>query len=373
MRYIWQHTKAITDTYKGDLPLAHFLKSYFKQYPILGSRDRKMLSAMAYSWYRCSKGIGSETTFEQATLKCLQLCGAGALWSNTKGLQTEPAALPDMPFNVLSIFPHEAELSAGIARKEWLESMLVQPDLFIRLRKNNDSCLRLLTEKQMPFTVLPGNCIALPNGTKIDEILPPDSYVVQDASSQQTGTFFKPNPGDHWYDCCSGAGGKSLLLKDMEPTVALTISDARASIIHNLQQRFKLYGHKPPATYTIDLTSEAELSKALGNKQFDNIICDAPCTGSGTWARTPEQLYFFDPGAIAQFATRQKTITKNVSKYLKPDGKLFYITCSVFRAENEDVVSSIIKNTDLTLVRSQLINGIGIKADSMFIAELRKS
>jgi 16S rRNA (cytosine967-C5)-methyltransferase len=58
-----------------------------------------------------------------------------------------------------------------------------------------------------------------------------------------------------------------------------------------------------------------------------------------------------------------------VSRYLKTGGRLFYITCSVFKKENEDVVDEITKETGLKLIRSSLINGISIQADSMFIAE----
>ena len=68
MRYIWQHIRSITEVYDGSIPLAHFLKGYFKQHPILGSRDRKMLSAMAYSFYRCSRGFGN-VNIEFETLK----------------------------------------------------------------------------------------------------------------------------------------------------------------------------------------------------------------------------------------------------------------------------------------------------------------
>jgi 16S rRNA (cytosine967-C5)-methyltransferase len=79
MKYIWQHISAILAQYDGGLPLAYYLKSYFKQYPILGSRDRKLISSMAYSWYRCSKGFGlwpADYTLEDKIGMCLLQCGA---------------------------------------------------------------------------------------------------------------------------------------------------------------------------------------------------------------------------------------------------------------------------------------------------------
>ena len=47
-------------------------------------------------------------------------------------------------------------------------------------------------------------------------------------------------------------------------------------------------------------------------KKFDFIICDAPCTGSGTWARTPEQLYYFKKDAIEKYAALQNKIIENI-------------------------------------------------------------
>jgi 16S rRNA (cytosine967-C5)-methyltransferase len=367
MRYIWQHIKTIIENYKGEIPLAHFLKSYFKQFPILGSRDRKQLSSMAYCWYRCSKGVSAEAEMgmEQRIQTCLKLCN----------IESPLVALnPDhINFDLDAIFPFITALSDGIAREDWLRSMLVQPALFIRIRKDKGKIVSLLNAKQIPSNFISDNCLSLPNGAKIDEVLAPDSYVVQDASSQRTGTFFTPKKNELWYDCCSGAGGKALLLKDMEPGVRLTVTDKRESIIHNLQQRFRQYRHILPTAHITDVADKEQLEKTLGTKLFDNIICDAPCSGSGTWARTPEHLYFFDPGTIERFSTLQKQIVINVSRFLKPGGRLIYITCSAFKDENEMVVAELIEQTGLQLIQSELINGISIHADSMFIAVLTKN
>jgi 16S rRNA (cytosine967-C5)-methyltransferase len=372
MRYIWQHITTIIETYDGSLPLAHFLKSYFKQYPILGSRDRKTLSAMAYSWYRCCKGFGVLELgigIEDRIRLCMTMCGNEKLLPPT----ISGAIIPDITFDINTLFPFDVVLSAGITKEDWLMSMLIQPNLFLRIRKDMGKVTSLLNGANIPFTFITDNCLQLPNGAKIDTVLPEDTYAVQDASSQQTGTFFHPKKKEQWYDCCAGAGGKSLLLSDMEPGVRLTVSDARESIIHNLKQRFKLYRLEPPVAHVTDVSNPASLGKALGAKQFDNIICDAPCSGSGTWGRTPEQLYFFDPETIEKFSTLQKAIAINVSRHLKEGGRLIYITCSVFQQENEEVVYKIIQKTGLKLIDSTLINGTNICADSMFVAQFKKA
>ena len=367
MRYIRQHIQTIIGLYDGSVPLAHFLKNYFKQYPILGSRDRKMLSALAYTWYRCTKGIEGEEWFDALMARWHEAPKLIPGFSLAQWISEQ-----HITFHTNALFPHDIEFSDGIEKNAWLHSMLAQPNLFIRIRKDKGKLVSLLNNGQVPFTFITDDCLSLPNGAKIDTLLPPDAYVVQDASSQQTGAFFTPQKNEQWLDCCSGAGGKSLLLTDIQPGVRLTVCDKRESIIRNLQQRFTQYRHQQPVAHVTDVADKPQLTKALGSKSFDNIICDAPCSGSGTWARTPEQLYFFDPATLSGYTSLQRAIATNVSQHLKPGGRLIYITCSVFTKENEDGVTEIAKETGLKLIQSQLINGIGIKADSMFVAMLRK-
>jgi 16S rRNA (cytosine967-C5)-methyltransferase len=346
------------------VPLAIFLKNYFRQQPKLGSRDRKVLSSMAYSWYRCEKGVSQGASVEDKVAKCLELCEQQIL---------QMAIAPSqLAFELDALFPYEISISEGITRTAWLESMLRQPDMFIRIRKDVRRIEAILQQHSIPYKQISEKCIALPNGTKADAILPATDYVVQDASSQATGDHFEPKKQEQWWDCCCGAGGKSLLLKDLEPSVRLTVSDRRDSIIHNLKQRFKLYGHQLPMAIVTDIADAAAVKAALGNQLFDNIICDAPCSGSGTWARTPEQLYFFDPASINKFSTLQTAIAVNAAKHLKPGGKLFYITCSVFAQENDQVVAEVVRQTGLEVLSGKIINGISIHADSMYIAELQK-
>lgn len=324
---------------------------------------------MTYCWYRCSKGIEDILPFEEKLKACLVLC-------NSHGKYIEPflpAEKQNIAFNTEALFPFPISLSEGINKQGWLQSMLVQPYMFIRIRRNHNGILKTLKENEIPFDIITENTIAMPNGSAIDKLLSPIDYAVQDASSQQTGNFFKALKNEDWWDCCSGAGGKSLLLKDKEPFVNLTVSDTRASILHNLKERFRSYGHKVPVAHVTDSCDSAQLQKALGGNTFNGIICDVPCSGSGTWARTPEQLYFFNSEKVTEFAALQKKIALNAAHYLKPGGTMYYITCSVFKAENEDVVTTLLQeDTALECISSQIINGITIHADSMYIAVLKK-
>lgn len=385
MRYIHQHILRITDQYSGEIPLHLYLKNYYKKHPVLGSRDRKMLTEMAFAWYRCSKAFDKNLSFDKKLEACLfitetkvhqilQLLKAEWQGKHDYFLSQKLALLKKekISFTLSNIFPHTIDLSKGIEKENWLLSMLAQPDLFIRYRKKTAELIKTFQQKNIPFTHIRDHCFGLPNATKLQEILPEKDYVIQDASSQFTGHFFSPEKEEYWWDCCSGAGGKSLLLKDLQPDVHLTVSDKRESILHNLKERFLLYFKSAPETILLDMTDEVQTKKRLKGKLFDTIICDVPCSGSGTWARTPEQLYFFEEEKTEAFSTLQKTIAGNAANFLKPGGKLIYLTCSVFKKENEDVVNYLTEQRELNCEQMQLINGIERKADSMFAAVLKK-
>jgi 16S rRNA (cytosine967-C5)-methyltransferase len=107
--------------------------------------------------------------------------------------------------------------------------------------------------------------------------------------------------------------------------------------------------------------------------EYDWVISDVPCSGSGTWARTPEQFYFFHPDKLLHFADLQWSIARNTCRKVKPGGYFLYITCSVFTAENEAVVQRLLQtNPDMELVAEQLLNGVDMQADSMYAALIQR-
>ena len=124
-----------------------------------------------------------------------------------------------------------------------------------------------------------------------------------------------------------------------------------------------------PAFFKADLTDQNDLPKQM----FPFILADLPCTGSGTWSRTPEAMYFFDPQSISNFRQRQEKILSNINSRLKPGGTLVYITCSVFAEENEGVTSFIMKPGKLNAGQSALILGYHEAADSMYVSRMEKS
>lgn len=90
------------------------------------------------------------------------------------------------------IICYQGVLSEGIERNDWLTSLLHQPALFIRVRKNKEDIIQRLVDNNIIYDEIGKTCLSLPNGAPVDKILLPDTYVVQDKSSQQTGNYFHP-------------------------------------------------------------------------------------------------------------------------------------------------------------------------------------
>ena len=276
------------------------------------------------------------------------------------------------------VFPWKDKLSNEIDHEKFCESFFVQPDLFLRLRPDKEKLVKdKLQYAKIDFTMISETCLSVPNSSKIDEIIELDSEaVIQDHNSQQTGRFIgsalatPPNDKFVVWDCCAGSGGKSIMVYDIDPNISLTVSDVRESILSNLKKRFQQAGIKNYQSFITDLASNRP---GIADLKPEVIICDAPCTGSGTWSRTPEQLYFFDEKEIEKYSTLQKKIVSNVIPQLQNGGSFIYITCSVFKKENEEVIEFIKQNFYLQLKQMEVLKGYDKKADSMFVALFEKA
>lgn len=387
---------AILSGYKGAEPFTSFIKKYFSQYKKFGSKDRKQVSQLCYCYFRLGKAV-PDVPVEEKILIALFLCSLQPNevlqelkpeW-NEKVTATfaEKQKLVDNNFMMQDIFPWQNELSEGIDKDAFTLSHLEQPDLFLRLRPGKERIVKQkLTRIGIGFQTISDNCIAISNSSRIDELIALDKEaVVQDYNSQRVGEFMElvnkdlvrrglPKNRDRLsdefriWDCCAASGGKSIMAKDILGNINLIVSDVRESILINLGNRFAAAGITNYERFVVDLCKPLNISLST----FNLIIADVPCTGSGTWSRTPEQLYYFDAKKIEEYAALQKKIISNVIPQLEPGGYLLYVTCSVFETENETAVNFIKEKFHLQLVKMELLKGYPMKADAMFAALLQK-
>ena len=156
---------------------------------------------------------------------------------------------------------------------------------------------------------------------------------VQDEGSQLAALLARPEPGSQVLDLCAGGGGKTLALAALMENrgqVYATDTDGRRlaglyprlekSNAHNVQLRSPKKG-VPPLD---DLAERCDL-----------VLIDAPCTGTGTWRRNPDAKWRVRPGALEQRIKEQDAVLSQAARYVKPGGRLVYVTCSVLAEENE--------------------------------------
>jgi 16S rRNA (cytosine967-C5)-methyltransferase len=390
-----RHALGIIDTYAGEVPLHAWLKDFFRANKQMGGRDRRLLSTMAYGFYRLGHALRGSPAADRM-LAGLFLCNDGPIellqhfrpdWDPVAPLADKIAATG---IRVADIFPWKDELCAGIDHESFCLSFLRQPDLYLRIRPGHQEAVlqRLGT---MPHRSLAPSAVCLPNGFRVEDFFTPDrEVVVQDYSSQRVaGYLFEPSaaslpdpsaaprsatdrepgaPRSFW-DACAASGGKSILAHDLHPDMEITVSDIRESVLYNLRSRFRTAGIGGYRSFLIDLSVDSPPKEAAA---ADLVLTDVPCTGSGTWSRTPEQLYFFQPSKIGHYAALQKKILGHVVPCLAPQAALVYCTCSVFKKENEEITTYVSEELGMRLQRSGPIAGYEQRADTLFAARFTR-
>jgi 16S rRNA (cytosine967-C5)-methyltransferase len=374
----------LLEEYPADTPLSKFLPGFYRQNKQMGSTDRRIASRLIYNYFRIGRLL-QDTPVEERLMIAEFLCNS-QINSFINHFKPEWAACIEFEideklaivkasypgFKLDDVFPWTDQLSATIDKTTFLKSFFVQPDLYIRIIKGFETRVKgTLAQAEINFKEEAPQCLALPNGTKLDTIFVNQHWFeVQDLSSQQTAAYFKPHKWENWWDACAASGGKSLLLHELEPELKLVVSDIRESVLSNLDERFQQAGLRRYQKKVLDLTQNPD--PVLHDYAFDGIILDAPCSGSGTWGRTPEMISQFNPARIQAFKGLQQSIVRNVIKYLKPGKPLIYITCSAFKAENEDMVEFMTQELGFVLEEQQVLKGYEHKADTMFVARLNR-
>lgn len=348
----------------------------------MGATDRRWVRHYCYCYFRIGKALPYATVGERllagvwltSTTKDSLLDLFRPDWNNFVEWSL-PQKMDTLGIDSKDIFPFGHELSKELSTDHWSISYFIQPDIFIRIRPGKEQKLMArINELGLSHRQLSSTAIAFPAATQLQflEGLNRD-YVIQDFSSQQIASLLAKVELTNSYrvwDCCAASGGKSILAYDYLSEIDLLASDVRKSMMPQLKNRLLEAGVQGCQTRVIDL--EHTIPSTL-NDSIDLVIADVPCTGSGTWGRTPEQLAYFDKESIDSYSCRQRSILEQVLPSLKSGGYLLYSTCSVFQKENEEVVEWLVQSQQLKLVDAVLFVGIETRADTLFGALLQRA
>jgi 16S rRNA (cytosine967-C5)-methyltransferase len=140
------------------------------------------------------------------------------------------------------------------------------------------------------------------------------------------------------WDCCAAPGGKTLILARRLRAAEIVASDVSAKRLVQTEARLGRYAYAERVQFEVADATDAKGIEA----SFDLILCDAPCSGTGTLAGNPEIRHRLKVEELARQAERQTAIMKGVLKRLAPGGRLVYSTCSLEPEEGERVVEAVI-------------------------------
>jgi 16S rRNA (cytosine967-C5)-methyltransferase len=165
---------------------------------------------------------------------------------------------------------------------------------------------------------------------------------VQDLGSQLIIEALPVAPGDTIIDLCAGGGGKTLALAARLGNVASIIAaDTDKRRLGNLAPRAERAGARVDHTVLLDPNREM---RVLGNwaGKADHVLVDAPCSGSGTWRRSPEGRWRLDPVELARLNALQDHVLDLAAQLVRPGGSVAFVTCSLLDAEGADRIAAFL-------------------------------
>jgi 16S rRNA (cytosine967-C5)-methyltransferase len=165
---------------------------------------------------------------------------------------------------------------------------------------------------------------------------------VQDLGAQCAAFPLALAPGQRVLDACAAPGGKTALIAERQPDLqylaAVDIDPHRLSRVRENLSRGNLDAHV--------LTADATLpAKWWDGVPFDRILLDAPCSGLGVIRRHPDIRLRKSPSDIDKVPALQGRLLKAAWGLLAPKGRLVYVTCTVTRSENRDVIAAFLMST----------------------------
>ncbi len=153
---------------------------------------------------------------------------------------------------------------------------------------------------------------------------------IQDEGSQLVAEF--AGHGESILDCCAAPGGKAAILAERNPKAMLLACDVSR---RRLDEMRGLLRNVRGARISYE---SADAAKLAYDKVFDLVLCDVPCSGTGTIARNPEIRHRLEPAEFPRQHSRQVAILLAAMRALKPGGRLIYASCSLEPEENESVI-----------------------------------
>jgi 16S rRNA (cytosine967-C5)-methyltransferase len=210
---------------------------------------------------------------------------------------------------------------------------------------------------------LPGETAAVQHGAYAE-----GQFEVQDAASQLAAAALAAEAGQTIVDLCAGAGGKTLAIASaINDEAAILACDTNRARLQQLPPRANRAGATRIETLLLNPGQEvAMLVDRMG--KADRVIVDAPCSGSGTWRRSPELRWRSTPARLDRHVADQTKLLALGADLVAPGGKLLYAVCSIIAREGRAQVDEFLtRHPGWTADTDILPDGVGRPAGRGFL------
>ncbi|UNK78762.1 RsmB/NOP family class I SAM-dependent RNA methyltransferase [Sphingopyxis granuli] len=334
-----------------------------------GSKDRRAIRALVYDAIRAVRSAPPS--------------GRAAMLALADGDPDLAALFDGSPYGPAPIADGEPRAEAGLAAPALIDlfdplvgageggAMLERAALDLRvnrLKATRDGLAKLFPE---------GEPIAgAPDGWR----LPPETaaaqhpayaeglFEVQDAASQYAAAAFDAAAGMRIVDLCAGGGGKTLAIASCTGDAAdILACDTNRARLRQLAPRSERAGATRIETRLLDPGKEVD-ALADWRGRADRVFVDAPCSGSGTWRRSPELRWRLTPSRLDRHLADQAKLIALGAELLAPGGKLLYAVCSIIAREGRAQVDEFLdRHSGWTADGGYLPAGIGRAAGRGFL------
>lgn len=368
-------------------PADRIMAKYFREHRYIGSKDKYAISEQFYSILR--QRLSMSYLLEQHNLSVSSRNLAALLIHTEKrsineyfnGEKYSPVALYQGDVDSLMAIDmtelENAPEHIKLNLPEWIAPKLkhilgesfeseiqainsrASTDVRVNLLKSNvEQVSELFEENNFDFTVSPitpwglsfQQRVALFNLTEFKQ----GWFEVQDQGSQLLAQLTNVKSGDRVVDFCAGAGGKTLALAAMMQNKGVVYAcDVHTKRLDNLSKRAKRAGAHNVRIHVLSSEKDKWVKQQKG--KADLVLIDAPCTGTGTWRRSPDSRWNLKQQDLDELVVLQQSILESASRLVRPGGRLIYATCSLLEEENEQQTqrfltqNSDFKPTDLII------------------------
>ncbi|MFO7870554.1 MAG: 16S rRNA (cytosine(967)-C(5))-methyltransferase RsmB [Kiritimatiellia bacterium] len=257
-----------------------------------------------------------------------------------------------------------------------------RPAVTLRIDSGRTTACELISEMKRrgmegkPHSFAPEECVTLPRGVAPADV-PGYSrglFTVQDPSTLSAVRLLKIEADSEVLDCCAAPGGKAVHIGwILRSAKQLCVADLSAERTKLLRENLRRCGLETAAAAALDASRPEEIRKAFGNRTFDRVLLDVPCTSTGAIRRRPDVKWRFSTRRLLRLVSTQRAILQSASGFVRPGGRLVYSICSLEPEESEEIIASWLDaNPSFRLLSSKHLAGPETETDGVYAAAVEK-